>query len=320
MSRTFYTTPAIEKILLLDTDTQESENILQMVDTARTNDAIVSTMYVATESITFTEWLHDVKVILNRLGNRAFKLGRTIVESITRYYPIIITLWDKKINKHIDDIDDHHFNNVVLPMVPYEILKKRIAIIGEIANVLQKIESVVNEPIDDVDDPNSYNTPEFVRLYKELTDIGFTMTNRTFVSAKTRGYRSVVEKRTLQAHGYNKSDLPEILELAKSISRIGTNAWVKETVGKFVEFNRILMYKEEKVSENKALNDEDRDHEIKILRIKISRLWWLSNYIHMLHMLTTDQLGFILKIFRAADDSIPLAVNPDDDGPGSKFF
>lgn len=324
----FYTTPAMERFLLLDVENNYEQYILKnKLEITKENDNIAYLMGCVEaftpgmeDTISFGAWLHDIKVMLGRLGNRVFKLGRTLVETVSKQYVVIMKMWDSHIQAHYHDIDDEHFDKITISCIPYKVLQQRVAVIKNIATMLHKLEAIVEAPIDDADDPNSYNTPIFVQLYKELTDIGFAMTNRTFTESKSQGYKSKEVKMSIGELDYSKSSLPELAELAKSISSLATKKWLNDTVAQFTKYNESLVYKERKLMSNTAIDENDKEDEIKKVRIRISRLWWLSNFVHMLHTLTSDQMTYILRIFRAADDSIPIATNPEDDGPGSKFF
>ena len=269
----------------------------------------------------FKEWMHDVVVLVSRLGNRIYKIGRTLVENTTKQYGFMAKMWNDRLQKNLDKIVDERFNSLVVSTVDLDILKRRVEVVGRISQLLEKSESVVNSPIHDVDDPNSYNTPEFVECYKDLKDIGFNMTNKTFVESKSQGYSSKEEKKSMEEHGYSKSSLVKLTELAKTIASTATKKWLETTVAKFQHLNGELEKHEKAIIENRALEESEKQVEIKKVSIRISRLWWLSNFIHLLQKLSEDCMKYMLKVFRAADDSIPQATNKlADEYGGNKYY
>lgn len=323
-SVSFYTLPSVQKLLATtESDTKlfhdrismtmEDEQLIYLMD-------MVSGKEDMNPTISIADWLHDIKVMLNRLGIRVYRLVRNIAENLSKQYTIIIQLWEKKLSKHLHDIDDEHFENTKIKCVPYRVLNDRIAVIRDISAMIEKIEAIVESPIDDVDDPNSYNTPIFVQLYKELDDIGFTMTNKTFTESRSQGYSSMEVEKTVGDLDYSKQTLVEMINSIKGISRLATKKWLTETVERFKKFNDSLVYKEKKLMDNNSIDEDVKKTEIAKVRIRISRLWWLSNFIHMLNVLTGDQMKYALKVFRAAEGAMPIAVNSESDGPGSKYF
>lgn len=323
-SVSFYTLPSVQKLLATtESDTKlfhdrismtmEDEQLIYLMD-------MVSGKEDMNPTISIADWLHDIKVMLNRLGIRVYRLVRNIAENLSKQYTIIIQLWEKKLSKHLHDIDDEHFENTKIKCVPYDIFKDRVAVIKSISSMIEKIESIVNAPINDPEDPDSYNTPIFVKLYNELTNIGFSMTNRTFTESRSQGYTSKEVEQSISNLDYSKQSLTELANIAKSLSVLATKKWLDETVSRFTKFNDSLLYHEKKTMDNNTIDEHDKKIELLKVRIKISRLWWLSNFIHMLNTLTEDQMKYALKVFRAAEGAIPLATNPEDDGPGSKYF
>lgn len=323
MSNTIQTTYPVSFYTLTSVQNMLDSTMSSDIEMTSINDELVHLMSIGKENIqtiSFKEWFHDIKVMLGRLNTRVYRLMRNLVENVSKQYVFIMKMWDTKIQKHLHDIDDEHFDQVVISCVPSDILKTRISVIRDIASMIEKIESIVEAPIDDPEDPNSYNTPIFVKLYKEISDIGFSMTNRTFTESKSQGYKSKEVKKTISELDYSKQSLPELVNVAKSIAQLATKKWMTETSTRFVKYNESLLYKEKRLLDNQAMDQYDKEQEIQKVRIRISRLWWLSNFVHLLGVLTEDQMGYILKVFRAAESSIPLATNPEDDGPGSKYF
>ena len=327
-SMAFYTDPAVIQ-LVLDTTPDKEKQMDYAYRFSYASDTYTLAHMLAQfpgivdagEAFSTKQWFKDVITVLTRLGNRVFKIGRTLVENISKEYEFIARMWESKLQKHMDKIVDERFRSLIVSVCSLEVLKKRIEIVGHIHQLLNNAESIVNSPIQDVDDPNSYNTPEFVECYKELKDIGFAITNKTFTESRSQGYTSQEEKRTLEKHGYSKSDLPELVRLAQGVASVATKKWLNTMVTKFQQLNAELEKHEKAILTNQLLEETEKKLELKKDSIRISRLWWLSNYVHLLQLLSEDCMKYILKIFRAADESIPLATNERaEETAGNKYF
>ena len=279
---------------------------------------MLNTYTAGTEAQTIKSWLHDVGIVLSRVGNRIFKLGRGIVEDVFKKYELAAKLWNDRIMKNIDNIDDAHFGDKVVETIPLKIFQDRVDVIGYLINVINSAQSIVNTNIQDPDDEESgYMTPQFAEGYKRLKEIGLNFSNKTFVENRSQGYSSHAEKRKLSDHGYSKSDLPELVKVAKDIAANTSKKWLENTIKNFHELNDALLKHEKETMLNKTISDSDKQLELKKVKIKINRVWWLSNFIHVLQQLCSDQMMYVLKVFRAADDSIPFAKEEES---GKTYF
>lgn len=321
--RSFFNDPVIHYLLL---DTSENDKKLDLAyrlgfhqDVEKFDDLLMKLQNytIGTEKITFGEWIHDIAVVLSRITNRIYKLGRIVVEDVFKKYELASRLWEDRINENIEKINDEHFREKIVKTIPLETLKQRIVVIGNIAQLLENAESIVNSPIHDIDDPNSYNTPEFINGYKQLKEIGFNLTNKTFVESKSQGYSAKTEKRRLEDHGYSKSDLPELAKMAKTVANTTSKKWLENTVQRFKNLEGKLLAYEKQTMINQAMDRSIKEEELKKVQIRLSRLWWLSNFIHLLQKLASDQMTHILHIFRAADDSVPHAI---EEQSGKMYF
>ena len=293
-------------------DMERLDNLLMQL-----NAVTAGTEFLET-NVSFKSWLRDVGIILSRVGNRIFKLGRSVVESVFKKYELAARLWNDRIMKNIDRIDDIHFHEKIVSTIPLQTFKERTEVVGVLINIINNAQSIVNEKIADPDnEEQGYITPQFVQGYKQLKEIGFELTNKTFTESRSQGYSAKEEKRKLGDHGYSKSDLPELVNIAKEIAAKASKKWLEKTVKDFHDLNNALFAHEKEVMISKTISDSEKQLELKKVKIKINRVWWLSNFIHVLHQLCGDQMEYILRIFRAADDSIPHAENKET---GNKYF
>ncbi len=310
----------IKEKLLLQKDNNDMKQLLSLLDIYVINKTDL--LYInGVERFSFGMVLKDISTLLKRITARIFRLGRTIIENITKNYTVISKLWINKLQKHIDEIDENEFFKIELKTVSYDVLSKRIAVIGDIKQLLSHIPSIINNPINDVDDENAYNTPEFITVYKKIKEIGFNMTNKVFTESQASGYKNQYITATIEKHGYTKSHLPELMKYAEIISEFTKNNFIKKIIEDFKKTNESLENYEKNIIHNTILDDSRKEEELKKTQIKISRLWYLSNFVHILQKLSEDQMKIILNIFRSAEKAIPFAKSEDDDlGPGQKYF
>lgn len=324
MHKSFFNDPLMHYFIIDNTKNKNKLNMAYRLafheDMERLDNLLIRlNMYSSsTEAMTFKTWFHDVGIVLSRVGNRIFKLGRSVVEDVFKKYEMAAQLWNDRIMKNIDKIDDVHFSEKIVSTIPLKIFKERSEVVGTLVNIINNAQSIVNEKINDPDDEErGFITPQFVDGYKKLKAIGFNLTNKTFTESRSQGYSSAEEKRTLRDHGYSKSDLPELVKIAKDIAAQTSKKWLEETIKNFHNLNGALMAHEKEIMISKIISDNEKELELKRVKIKINRVWWLSNFIHVLHNLCNDQMDYILRVFRAADDSIPHAINEEN---GHKFF
>lgn len=308
----------VKEHLLLQRDFYQLESLLQNYDKYLSTD-----MTYGTERLSFGMFLKDVFHLIKRITTRIYRLGRTIVENISKQYTLIAKLWENKLSKSLDKIDEYKFNDTTVNLIKYDTLKKRVSIISDIRQLFINIKNSINKDIDDVDpnDEKSYILPEYVKVYKQLKEIGFNITNKIFTSQVSLKYKSDTTKDTIQNHGYSISDLSDIFKIAHSIAEYTSKKFIKKLIEEFNTINNELVREEKDILNNHNLSEDRKQHEINKLQVKSSRLFYLSNMIDALKTLSEDQMRHILIIFRAAEAAIPFAQSQDDEaGPGEKYF
>lgn len=308
----------VKEHLLLQRDFYQLESLLQNCDKYFSTD-----MTYGTERLSFGMFLKDVFHLIKRITTRIYRLGRTIVENISKQYTLIAKLWENKLSKSLDKIDESKFNSTTVNLIKYDTLKKRVSIIGDIRQLFINIKNSINKDIDDIDpdDEKSYILPEYIKVYKQLKEIGFNITNKIFTSQVSLKYKSDTTKDTIQNHGYSISDLSDIFKIAHSIAEYTSKKFIKKLIEEFNTINNELVREEKEILNNHNLNEDRKQHEVSKLQVKSSRLFYLSNMIDVLKTLSEDQMKHILIIFRAAEASIPFAQSQDDEaGPGEKYF
>lgn len=236
---------------------------------------------------TIKSYGHGLSTVSNNVFN---SISRSSKKSLDQY-KARLGIWKETVFKNARSVDGNKFDNYVVRIVPYKVLKDRVNAVLTIHQALENVKGIMNAP---VKYDNYWLTNECQEAIDAMTKIGFNARNYNMLdNSVSSAYKKAEVKQAIFLHRYTLNNMMKLFNYVDKIAEYASPKYINEYKNKFEDCTDKLDETEVTILE-KEMDDPEEKNTKKInkdkyeLAMRSSRMWWIIHFIRSAYLVTTD--------------------------------
>lgn len=251
---------------------------------------------------------------LKSFGRGLFTVARATFNTITlksektvKSYKKTLEIWKDRVWVNARSVDGVKFDDYVIKIVPYKVLKDRINAVLAIHKALENVEAIMNAP---VASDNYWLTNECQKAIDYMSKIGFNAKNYNMLTDElSNSYKNAEIKQPIFLHKYTLNNIMGLLNHVDKIVNYASPKYIREYQEKFEDCTYDLDEKEGDILLKEGDDDSVKNDKIVAkdkyeLAMRSSRMWWIIHFIKAAYFVTNDIFKDIEKLVIVSEKCI----------------
>lgn len=239
------------------------------------------------------------------VADRVFNLLRRKTEKTLLSYTNTTGVWKSRVWKNLRNIDGVKFDDYMLSVPPYAVLKDRVNAVLAIHQALANVTGIYDGS---VAQGNYWLTTDCQKAIDAMAKIGFDARNHDIlVESISETYKRATIRQSMFMHKYTLKNIMELFNKVQQIAEYASPAYIEKYQKKFDACIDKLNDAEGAIIEDD--NDEKLTEKEKAAReyeisMRAARLWWITHFIRSAYLVTSDIFTVLEKLTAVTEKCI----------------